>query len=132
MSEPHYYYKVVTMDGLTPVMRSCVVGDSDLVVIYRQGERASSPNGPLLVFDTLESAQAFLEYYGSDRREIWTCRAGAPCPVDRLLMNTHGDPDLVRRFWAMDWLGLAPLDIMPAPPGTLAVDWVELVERVQQ
>jgi len=67
-------YKVVKVDGLK--LTSVCSGPHS--VEYRPGEWAEAKIGGLLVFDTLDDAQAYIEETKDGPLELWMCECNEP------------------------------------------------------
>jgi hypothetical protein len=126
------YYKIVSSEPNAGNEKySIYVRDSRIRVKYQCGKRASSPHGPLFIYDSLEHAQADAAMSEYDA-ELWTCRAGGVRPTKRIIFISFWlfELEQVAQFWRGEWFNANLITVAPA--GTLLADWVELVERVER
>jgi hypothetical protein len=99
------------------------------IVEYRPGEWAYPKVGRLMVFDTIETARAFVTR-GSE--QIWACEAKDAEPISRVVSPWMAHQPF--GYWARRlWAGERIQDDVAChvPPGGLSATAIKLVRRVE-
>ncbi len=120
------------------ILTSFVRGYPSITLSYAANKKTVGVVGPVLAFDTAESAQRFMdEYWTGTDTELWECETDSPATRVRSLLRLgmlppHRLKTTVRRWWYLSRHERVAVEHRDAPHGTIAVDSLTPTRRIME